>query len=156
MAQQNLISFELPESNLTDILNALKVLQEKLLPYLKNLKPEDKKELSKMGDKTYAFVQKSLEYAVQNPELNPIFLDIEEYKKDMQAFELLRSLYNPLFQLSEALEDTMSLSGSDALAAALVFYTAIKGAAKANVAKSKTIYDDLSSRFPGRKPSKKD
>jgi len=43
------------------------------------------------------------------------------------------------------------LTGSEALAAALVFYNALKGAAKAGEPGMKTIYADLQSPYPGRK-----
>jgi len=41
-------------------------------------------------------------------------------------------------------------AGSEAYTASLIFYNAVKGAAKAGVPGMKTIYDDLQSRFPGR------
>ena len=49
----------------------------------------------------------------------------------------------------------MLLSGSDAYAAALLFYNSVKGAKKSNIAKAGSIYDDLAERFPGR-PLKKE
>ena len=53
-------------------------------------------------------------------------------------------------QLVEKLDDTTLLAGSDALSSALVFYTALKGAAKAGEPGMKTVYADLQSRYPGR------
>jgi hypothetical protein len=47
------------------------------------------------------------------------------------------------------IEDSMTLCGSDMSSGALVFYTSVKGAVKLNVNKVKSIYDDLSARFPG-------
>jgi hypothetical protein len=44
----------------------------------------------------------------------------------------------------------MILSGSDAYAAALMFYNSVKIAKKSNVAKAGTIHDDHSERFPGK------
>ena len=51
----------------------------------------------------------------------------------------------------DRLDDTMTLSGSEAYGAVLTFYNYIKGAAKSNVPGAQTIFDDLSTRFPGRK-----
>jgi len=130
------------------------VLQEKLLPYLKSLSADERKELPKMGDKTIAFVQKALEYSGQNAEFVPSFLDVKEFENDMKAVELLRSIFNPLSQISDAVQDTLTLSGSDAYSAALIFYSAVKSAAKTNAPKSQSILNDLSSRFPGRSVKK--
>jgi hypothetical protein len=56
-------------------------------------------ELSKMGDKTLAFVQKALEYAEANPTLVPAYLDIAEAKKD---FSLSQDLNLMKIQLVNA------------------------------------------------------
>ena len=50
----------------------------------------------------------------------------------------------------EKLDDTTLLTGSEAYSAALVFYNALKGAAKAGEPGMKTVYADLQSRYPGR------
>ena len=74
------------------------------------------------GDKTIAFVQKACKHCEQNPDIVPSFLDVEELKNDIDAFEQIRALYAPLSQVVDSLNDTMLLSGSDAYAGALVFY----------------------------------
>jgi hypothetical protein len=43
--------------------------------------------LAKTGAKTVSFVQKTLEYCGQNPELVPRFLDVNELTVDTQATE---------------------------------------------------------------------
>jgi hypothetical protein len=48
------------------------------------------------------------------------------------------------------IDDTMLLSGSEAYIAVLAFYNYLKGAAKMGVPGAKTIFEDLSTRFPGR------
>ena len=103
-----------------------------------------------MGDKTLAFVNKAFEYAYQNPKIVPSFLDLTEFGKDAAAVTNLKKVLIPLEQLSEKLSDTNLLAGSEAYMAALAFYNAVKGAAKAGEPGMKNIYDDLQSRFPGR------
>jgi len=150
MAQSNQISLNLQQKDLDEINNAVNVLKTKLLPVLKNLSSTDKIELPKMGDKTVAFVQKALEYCSQNPGLVPPFLDVNEFKIDVKAVEDLKSVYIPLFQITEALNDTIMLSGSEAYTAALMFYTTVKGAMKSKIPNADLIYDDLSNRFPAK------
>jgi hypothetical protein len=106
--------------------------------------------LPKMGDKTLAFVTKALDYAKQNPTLAPAFLNVPEFEKDVTAVTSLNNVLRPLQQLTEKLDDTTLQAGSEAYAAALIFYTSVKSAAKAGVPGTKNIYDDLQARFPGR------
>ena len=75
---------------------------------------------------------------------------LEELKRDVKAVELLRSLYQPLLQLTEGLSDTITLSGSEAVGGSLMFYQSAKNAKKSKIQKAETIYNDLQARFPGR------
>lgn len=154
MPQQNLVSFGLPENDLAEIRTAISTLSTKLLPALKSLTAPERMEMAKMGDKTVAFVQKALEHCTANPELAPQFLDVTEFSGDVRAVETLRSIHAPLLQITDSLSDTMMLAGSDAYAAALIFYNSIRSAHKSNIAKAGAIYDDLAGRFPGRPKSK--
>ena len=154
MTQQNMISINIPQNDLTEINKAVATLKTKLLPVLKSLQPEERMELPKMGDKTVAFVTKALEYCAANPDLVPQYLDVTEFSSDIKTIDTLRSIHAPLEQMTKLLSDTMIMAGSDAYSAALMFYNSTKYAKKSNVPKAGTIYDDLSSRFPGRKIQK--
>lgn len=96
MSQQNLVSVQLKDQDLAEINKAIATLTSKLLPVLRSLKPEDRHELPKMGDKTSAFVQKALEHCASAPELAPQFLNLTEFKADVAAVESLRALHGPL------------------------------------------------------------
>lgn len=150
MAQQNLVSFQMSDQDMTEVKAAIETLKNKLLPNLKVLTPDERRELPKMGDKTTAFVQKTLEYCKANPALCPPFLDVAALGVDVKAVENIRSVYQPLLQIVEALDDTMLLSGSEAYAGSLMFYNSVKFGAKTNISGAGTIYDDLSARFPGK------
>ena len=152
MAQQNLVSFQMNEKDLEEVKAAIATLKSVLMPNLKALTPTDRQEIAKMGDKTVAFVQKTLEYCKANPELCPQFLDVDALGVDVKAVEAIRAVYQPLLQIVEGLGDTMTLSGSEAYAGALMFYNSVKAASKTNISGAGTIYDDLSTRFPGRPP----
>jgi hypothetical protein len=149
MSQKNLISFNLSAGDLTDVKNAISVLRTKLMPNLITLSSDDKKELPKMGDKTVAFVAKALEYCKNNSDLVPPFLDVNEFEIDVNAVESLRQMLQPVEQIFDSLNDTIILSGSEAYQAALIFYKSVKAAAASNIQNAGTIYNDLSSRFPG-------
>ncbi len=108
-----------------------------------------------MGDKTVAFVQKSLEYCQTNPDLVPPFVNVEELAVDVTAVETIRSIYQPMLQITNALSDTMAVSGSEALSACLMFYSSVKNATRSSNQKAETIYNDLADRFPGRSRKEK-
>ncbi len=148
--QENQISINFSNEELEKINQAIKVLQQILLPKLVKLNPEQRQEIAKMGDKTLAFVTKSYEYAKQNPALVPAYLDINEMKTDLDAVESLRQIFSPLQEIAQDLEDSMMVSGSEAYIASLSFYNAVKGASKSKIWASEQIYNDLSQRFVGR------
>jgi hypothetical protein len=150
MSQKNQISFKLSDSDLKEIESAVNTLKTKLLPKLIALSPTDRQELPKMGDKTVAFVNKTLEYCKSNPELVPQFLDVNEFAVDVDAVDSLRQIFQPIEQISDSLNDTVLLSGSEAYQAALIFYKSVKVAMGSNIQNAETIYNDLSNRFPGK------
>lgn len=149
MAQPDLISLNIPAADLKDIQAAITTLTTKLGPHLITLSSIDRKEIPKMGDKTQAFVAKAREYATQNPDLVPGYLDLAAFEIDWKAVEVLTSLQRQLAPLADNLSDSLALSGSEAYQAALIFYRSVKLAARAGVPNAKTLEADLSNRFPG-------
>lgn len=155
MAQKNAISVKIPETDMAEIRNALGVLQEKLAPHLASLSAQDRMELPKMGDKTVAFVRKSYEYAVKHRELAPAFLDMDQLGIDLGAVDFFRDLAEVLTPISAAVDDSLTLSGSEAYQGALLIYGGIKAAAKARHPNAIAIYEELSTRFPGAPKKRK-
>jgi len=144
------ISLNVPESDAQAIRDAIKVLQDKLVPHLIDLGPEERRGLPKMGDKTVSFVSQTLDYAREHRDMCPPFVDIEEFARDIEAVDLLLGLQRPLSQVMDMVDDSLLLAGSEAYSAALACYQAIKSAARLNVAGAATIADDLGRRFPAR------
>jgi hypothetical protein len=158
MAQPNNISVVLDDQTLAEVKQAIGVLRTKLVPVLKSLPLQDRKELPKLGDKTSEFVRKSFEYSGIHPDLVPAFLDRTEFRIDLEALSLLQTLDRELAPVVAGLDDSIVLTGSEAYQAALVFYNNVRMAKKANVPGAAAVYDDLSTRFPGataKNPSKR-
>ena len=147
MSLENIISIEPAQETLDTVQAAVQTASDSLAPFLVSLTPEQRKELPKMSDKSTPFVEKALSYAASEPKLFPAYLDVEELKKDVNAVAALTTIYRSLAQLTEQLNDTITLAGSEAYVAALAFYNSVKQAAKMNVPGAKTIYDDLKKRF---------
>ena len=146
----NRIAFQISDADLQAVQAALQTLQAKLTPLLINLGPDDRRQLPKMGPKTVDFVSRTLSYTRGNPQFQPSFVDIDDFTIDLAAVAQLREIQQPLAQITDMVEDTLLLSGSEALTAALSCYQAFKGAAKANAPGAATIAADLATRFPGR------
>ncbi|MBI1768035.1 MAG: hypothetical protein HY015_07800 [Bacteroidetes bacterium] len=150
MAQENRVSIKIQPADLKKVSDAIKVAADTLKPYLVALTPVERQQLPKMSDGNIPFVQKSLEYAQANASFVPAYLDVTELKTDLDAVESLLQLFRPLEQLYQNLDDTMTLSGSEAYVAALAFYNSVKVAAKMKVPGAKAIAEDLSLRFAGQ------
>lgn len=148
MSITNRVSIVINEAALTKILDANKIIRENL-PQLISLSPDERHALPKMGNKTVAFVNKALEYGKQNPKVLPAFLNMEEFAKDVEAVNKLFLVIAPIAKLNEELDDTILLAGSEAYAAALVVYKALKAANDAGETGLKNICDDLAARFTG-------
>jgi hypothetical protein len=123
-----------------------------LLPFLISLTKDERSTMLKMGDKSIAFVEKSLGHAQANTNLVPPYLDVAELNKDMALVKTITPIYNMLEQLYTSLDDTYMALGSEAFNASLTFYNTVRDASKRNVPGAKSIYEDLRSRFPGRPP----
>ena len=147
-------STAIPANILAEAQTKANELVDLLKPYLFNLTPADRQGRLKLGDKTLAFVEKSFDYAQSNPTFVPAYLDMEMFDTDMKDTTGLRVLQMTLAQLISGVDDTIMVSGGEAYNESLIFYNAIKQAAKQNVPGAKSIYNELQKRFPGR-PAKK-
>lgn len=137
------------DTTLAEVKVAIRVLRTKLVPVLKTLGDQDRRELPRLGDKTAEFVRKAFEYSGLHPDLVPGYLDRSAFETDLGALARLRTLERELAPVSLALEDSILLAGSEAYQAALLFYNHVKLAKRANQGASAVVYDDLASRFPG-------
>lgn len=153
MNLKNNVSIVINDEAMKNIQAGLDMIHSNL-PNLITLTPEQRRTLPKMGDKTQAFVSKSIDYARQNPDVLPKYLDINEYTKDVEAYNRLFQIAAPTQKLVEEVDDTMLLVGSEAYTASLAFYSALKTAIAAGEVGLKGVYDDLSARFPGRPTTK--
>jgi hypothetical protein len=147
---ENIISIQIPESDIKQVMEYLSKIQEVLKPYLIALSPDERQRMLKMGDKTVSFVDKTLDYVKSNPEFVPTYMNVLEFEKDATAVKNLMSMLNPVVQIEQGINDTEMLAGSEAYTAALIYYNSVKQAAKNNIPNAAAIYDDLSKRFDGQ------
>ncbi|MDR1369585.1 MAG: hypothetical protein LBJ72_05595 [Dysgonamonadaceae bacterium] len=128
--------------------NLLKQVNSILLPYVTPLTPDERRIMAKMGEKTLSFVEKAHEFAVQNPNLVPPYLDMQAFDIDFaDAHNLLAALLISQ-QLHENIDDTSMVAGSESDQAALVFYNSVKMAARQDIPGAKAVFEELRKRFP--------
>lgn len=147
MATENLVSIKISSEDKGKMDAAVAELNNVLKPLLISLTNDQRREIPKMGDGKATFVEKVLDYAKGNPEFAPPYMDVPEMEVDLKAVEDLQSVYRPLLQLMQQLDDSIMLSGSEAYVASLAYYNSVKIGARMNVSNAKTIYDDLKQHF---------
>ncbi|MDR2031256.1 MAG: hypothetical protein LBP86_03135 [Azoarcus sp.] len=152
MPAKNDHSTSIPADILAQAQNLAEQLGTLLHPYVVPLTPSERRALPKMGDKTYAFVEKAHELAKINPALRPTFLDMQAFEIDFaDAGNKLEPLLVTLQQLTDNVSDIQMLAGNEAYHAALAFYNYTKVAAGQDVPGAKAVHAALRERFPRTK-----
>lgn len=147
MSTENIVSVKITPQDMQTVLDALKLVETTLKPYLIALTPNERKNKLKMGDKSFPFVEKVTEYVVSNPEFVPSYMNVNNLQVDFSAVNELTQIIRQTDQLSSTLNDTILLSGSEAYTNSLIYYNSVKQAAKNNIPNAKPIYNDLKKRF---------
>ena len=154
MSTQNQISIVIPQAVIDTVTRNLQDCKTALAPYLQGLTNDERISLFKMGDKTVATVQKTKSYVDTNPEFVPSYMDRVEFLKDETVVTQLNPIANLARQITSDVDDTVMLSGSEALQEAMLYYGQVKEAAAKGIPTAKPIYEDLRQRFSKR--SRKD
>lgn len=124
---QERITAKLSEPDRKAVLDVFTTISTKL-PFLVDITPEERQELPKMGDKSEAFVRKSVEIAQDGSGYLPGAFDSDEFKSDLALYDALLPLIQKTTKLQELLDDNVMLIGSDLYVAALDHYAAAKRA----------------------------
>ena len=148
----NKISFEFTDDAYHQLAQRIRDL-DTWLTFAVNLTPEDRRRYSKMGDRTIPFVEKTLQYADERPDLAPPYMDIPEFKRDLKLARQLKELLLMLEPVVEKISDSYMAAGMDAFDAARKMYKYVKAAAESGVPGTDTIVDELRKRFYKRKSS---
>lgn len=148
----NRISFKLAAAEKAKLLAEATVLGKDIRPRLVTLSQDDRQKLPKLTEQTLPFVAKVIDYLEPHPEFAPPYLDVNELKVDVEAFQTLLAVRKLLSEFLSRIDDTMTLSGSEAYTAALAYYDAVKRGARLDVPGAQNIYDDLAVRFEGNGP----
>ncbi len=150
MAIDNLISFSLTSEEQQALDNALATIEGIMSKKFISLTPDERKSYSRVSDKTEDWIGKTKGYMAQNPSLILSHIDVQEFNADYDARQVILPRLRRLESILNQFDDTCMLLGSDLYHNAITFYKGLKAAAATDAPGAKTIYADLSSRFPGR------
>lgn len=123
--QQNLISLSLSDDDINQIDQALGTLEQRLSG-LVALTNDERRSLTKMGDKSEAFCRQTLAVLSQNPDLLPPRFSLAEAQRDLAAIDVLRPRLARMRRLMERAEDSDTALGSDVMTAALEGYALLR------------------------------
>jgi hypothetical protein len=125
MSTQNLVSAALTPETKAEILQKLTEIKTKL-DFLLSLQPDDIKGLFKAGNGYYPFIDRAYSTVNEHPEILPTVFNAAEFTKDYILSKELTPIVNQINELAEGLQKTLTAVNSDALAAALEVYAAVK------------------------------
>ncbi|PSB23913.1 hypothetical protein [Stenomitos frigidus] len=139
------ISATLTPEKLQEIKAAIATIHTNM-PFLVSLTPDERRKRVKMGDRSLAFVNNSLNVTQNNAEVVPASFNIAEFNRDYQLAVALTEVLNLLEQLTEKVDDTLMAVGSESMASSLLVYDYVKTAAK-HAPGLKSVADQLGERF---------
>ncbi|MGL4550507.1 MAG: hypothetical protein ACRC33_04920 [Gemmataceae bacterium] len=125
---QDLITLDVPDADWTAIDAALAVLETKLGAKLLDLTIEQRKRLTKMGDKSEAFCRQALVVGRQNAQSLPpdTAAGLAAEEADLAALDKLRPRLVRLVALTEKADDSEVALGSDVMVFSLTLYGVLK------------------------------
>lgn len=95
-----------------------------------SISPEERKGMTKMGDKSEAFCRLAIDVFKQNEKILPKTFDMEAYLLDLASLDMLRARLVRLNRISQMLSDTEMALGSDLMVNSLEGYSYLKIAGK--------------------------
>ncbi len=126
---QNLVSLNFSNEDLAAIDEAIATLKRVFAPLI-TLQPQQRRELTKMGDKSEVFARQAIGLVASNPQIVPPNLGLAEAQADLAALDALRPRLQQLRTLVERADDTEMALGSDLMAVALDAYGLLKVSGK--------------------------
>jgi hypothetical protein len=148
----NKISAEIPQETENTIIQSIKDAKGEL-PFLVDITNEERIRLAKMSRKSVDFMDRGLLHASNYPQYVPPYLDLDEFRKDVELRKPLYRIMAEVASFQEKLRDTILMVESEAHTIARVFYKSIKAAAKEGQEAAENIAKDLAFHYKKSKPS---
>jgi len=121
-----------------------------VMPFLLGLTRDERSNLPKISVANKVFTEDAWAILHNNPGLFPSFINATKLLNDLTLYRQLDELATISRQLTEKLEDTTMLAGSEAYVTALAVYRLLGSAADAGIAGADVLYEQLKARFAGQ------
>lgn len=141
---QNRISLRFDDADLVTIEDAIATLEQRFTGLI-GLTPDERRELTKMGDKSEAFCRQAVITLGKHPDVLPRNFDVDEYRADLAALDALRPLLARLQRVYDRMVDSEMALGSDLMVASLEGYAHLKVAGRGDGLD--TLKEALGARF---------
>ncbi|WP_299897186.1 hypothetical protein [uncultured Aquimarina sp.] len=142
----NRLSVTVDPAVITEVKNRIEEINT-LLPFLTGLTKEERRTLPKINRSNKIFVEDTLDSMRQNGNILPNFISVDEVEKDYDLYNELKVLALELAQLTEKVNDTHILAGSEAYTTSLLAYKMFGVAANSGVAGAEALHNRLKERF---------
>jgi hypothetical protein len=119
------------------------------------LSKNERDALQKIDDGRKPFVEKCIELATRNTELDPGLDLLATAPSDVELYSFLNTLENDLTQLLESVRDTKQLAGAEAFKVARLVYDKAKMNVKLGIPGSQATVDELGKLFKQKTQSMK-
>lgn len=140
----NRVSSNLSVTDQHEVMDLIAQINQRLA-FLIDVGPQERRSMTKLGDRNRAFTRKALEIATQTPDFLPRSFDITEMRRDLELFDALQPMLLALTRLRELVDDTAVAAGDEAYRAALEVYRYAK--ANGSVAGLDDLIDEMGRRF---------
>jgi len=107
------------------------------------LSDADRRRLLGSGVRRYGFMDKVSDVGLANTDFAPPFLNLVTLKDLIRQIETLRNISTTLQQLVRLNSDLLLTAGDDAFRMALLYYTAVREAARGRVPGARAIFETL-------------
>ncbi|MBD9437126.1 hypothetical protein IB223_13565 [Pseudoxanthomonas sp. PXM03] len=141
---QNRISLRLTGEDIVAAEDAITTLEQRLTGLI-GLTPDERRELTKMGDKSEAFCRQAVITLGKHADVLPRNFDVDEYRADLAALDTLRPLLVRLQRVYDRMVDSEMALGSDLMVASLEGYAHLKVAGQGDGLD--TLKEALGARF---------
>lgn len=122
--------------------------------HVPNLSAEDRQNLGSINETNKLFVNKTKTLMEQNPSMVPVFINQEEYNRDLIAREEIEKLILKLDTIKRNLSETKILLDHDNYHDALAFYRSVRYLAREHQSGAIAVYEELKQYFQTKKNEK--
>jgi hypothetical protein len=143
----DLVSNVITDEDFNAIKQKIVELETQVSAFAIELHIDNKPSLGILGDRSIPFTEHTFMLATERPEILPKYVDMEEFKKDIDLYKKCKELLKLVEIVHERIMDTHIAAGADAFSSARKIYNNVKNLVKINAPGVSVIYDELKKRY---------